>query len=205
MDIAKQIDRVRSIVGPEKAEELSEVLNEMKVEVIGLIDNVKDASAESKARKLKIRSMQTDMNNYETDIAELTTKADTSELTKEIEKLRDFQKGVVEESRNSFINRFEKIKDNPKLEKASQYFNLPEANEKGALKWDEIDNDAMASNLAEIKKLENLDYFDQGKPEIKKSVAGENVPTGVVDINSRIQNAKTMEELNAINDEMAGA
>ena len=96
-------------------------------------------------------------------------------------------------------------KDNPKLEKANQFFTIPEADEDGKRDWSQVENDAMAKNLAEFKKLETLDYFEDSEPVIKKSVAGDNVPTGSVDLNSRIEKATTMEELNALNDEMAGA
>lgn len=204
MDITKQLDRVRSLVGPEKVEEINDTLKEIEVGVVGLIDNVKDASAESKARKLKIRQMQSDLNDKETDIAELTEKADVSKYEDEIKSLRAFKDGVIEEGRNSFINRYEKFADNPRMEKASQFFTLPDKDEDGKMDWSKIEDDAMAKNLAEFKKLETLDYFD-GVQEVKKDVAGDNVPTGQVDYNTRIQKATTMEELNAINDEMAGA
>ena len=203
MDIVKLTDRVRSEVDKDKLEALTPILKEIEVGVVTLIENVKDASAESKARKLKIREMQGQLNDNDVDIDELRKKADTSELTAELKNLKVFKAGVQEETRTSFLNRYNKVKNDPRFEKASSFLKMPEAGENGEMDFTEISNDDMASNLTELKKLDQLDYFSS--PEKPKEAHADQVPKGQQDFGTRVKGATSMADLEKLNEEMAGA
>lgn len=203
MDIAKLTDRIKSEVDKDKLEAITPVLKEIEIGVVSLIENVKDASAESKARKLKIREMQGQINDMDVDIDDLRKKADTSELTAQLKELETFKAGVQEETRKSFLNRFNAVKEDPRFEKASTFLKLPEAGENGEMDFESITNDEMAHNLTELKKLDQLDYFsNEEKP---REAHADQVPKGQADLNTRIKSADSIEALEKLNEEMAGA
>ena len=203
MDIAKLTDRIKSEVDKDKYEVITPILKEIEVGVISLIENVKDASAESKARKLKIREMQTTIGDMDVDIDELRKKSDTSELTAQIKDLEVFKSGVQEETRISFLNRFNTVKDDPRFEKASAFLKLPEVGEDGKLNFSDTSNDDIAHNLTELKKLDQLDYFSE--TEKPREAHADQVPKGQADFGTRIKSADSMEALELLNEEMAGA
>lgn len=203
MDIAKLTDRIKSEVDKDKLEAITPVLKEIEIGVVSLIENVKDASAESKARKLKIREMQSQINDMDVDIDDLRKKADTSELLAQLKELETFKAGVQEETRQSFLNRFNTVKEDPRFEKASTFLKLPEAGENGEMDFENISNEDMAHNLTELKKLDQLDYFsNEEKP---REAHADQVPKGQADFNTRVKSADSIDALEKLNEEMAGA
>ena len=199
MDIKKLLEQVRSQLDGETAEKVNSVLKEIETGVVDIVDSLKAANSESKSRKLKIRDLEEKISDYEVQVEKLQKESDTTELTKELESLKAFKSEVITRQRESFTNRFKEIKSHKNFEKAAKLFTLPEPDKDGEYDFSKLEDSDFDRNIQKLNELDALDYFGE---QSKKSVDGKKTDQSPADISERISGAKTIEELEAIQDEM---
>ena len=209
--IAAQLDieAVAEVLGADGLAKINSSLRSIESGVSEMQENLTHANTESKNRKLKIREMATEQETFKEQIEELTGKADTSELTAELETLRTYKKDNLANMRGGFIEGFAKVAEHDNFAKAKGFFKLPKLNaeggllkaEDGSFDFADVSDVDMESNIAEMNKLNALGYFETaegGEPENKNRANGdlnEGVPK---DLNAKIEAATTMAELHAL-------
>lgn len=149
---------IKSQLGEDNATTINPLLKEIEAEYNDVLDSLKAANTESKNRKLKLRELESEKEEWETKLSELQDKADTSHLESELQELREYKQTVFKNNRDSFINRFAEISKHPNFEIAKSKFNVPE--KKGEkLDWESLEEDKMAANIKQLKELDDLKYF----------------------------------------------
>lgn len=148
---------IKSQLGEDNAT-INPLLKEIEAEYNDVVDSLKAVNSESKARKLKLRELETEKEEWETKLTELQQKSDTSHLETELQELREYKKKVFTDNRNSFVDRFGKIVNHPNFEKAKTKFHLPEK-DGDKFNWEKLEEDKMVENINKLKELDELEYF----------------------------------------------
>lgn len=154
------LESVKSNLAEDQSAKINPFLKELEAEFNDVLDSLKAANAESKNRKLKLRELEAEKEDFESKIAELTTKTDTSHLETELNELREYKAKVFNDSKTQFVERFNNIVQHPNFKKAASEFNLPEKNGE-TFDWEKLDEDKMRQNIETLSKLDKLEYFSQ--------------------------------------------
>jgi len=188
MEINELVEQVLAEVDGETAEKINGTLGKIKTAVLSLIDDAKNASSESKGRKLEIRQLKKDLEDTSLERDELKTAAAADNSKEELDSLRDFKTKSMASRKAGFLKSFEIIKAHSNFEKAKGLFDVPE-------KIEEMTDAQLEKNIVELDKLNNLAYFGDIKKvdTDDKPVDGKN--QSLLD---KISAAKTMAEIEAI-------
>jgi len=225
MDIAKVIEQVRSkLKGDAVAEALGEsnlasinaALRDLSVGAQELQELLHTANEESKGRKIKIRTLEGEMEELQEKHDNLASDTGKEALETEVKGLREFKTTVQDGQRKAFSADFMKIVDHPAFEKASALFTLPKKSEDGkefvkddagAFDFSELSPEQMTANADKLQELTGVGLFDVADDKGNQN-QGDGRQRQRSNGNSaleEIKGAKTMEELNAIADRQSRA
>lgn len=169
MIIKELLDQVRSQIGGEAAAKAESVLKNIERGVLDLQEDIKSANSESKERKIKIRELESQLTDKDAEIEGLKKKADTSEVKKEVESLREFKSRTLKAQRDSFTTKLETISKHPNFEKVKPFLSLPEPAKDGKYDLSKLEDTDLEVNMTELGKFEAAGLFG---PVEKQGVDG---------------------------------
>lgn len=169
MDIKKLLDQVRSQLGDEAVTTVSSILKTIESGVVELQDDIKRVSGEAKSRRLSIQDLESKIADKDTEIESWKKKADTSEVTKEVETLREFKSNTLKGQRDSFASKFQTISKHPNFDKVKGFYKLPDPDKDGKYDLSKMEDKDLEFNISKLNEHETAELF--GKVE-KPSVHG---------------------------------
>jgi len=217
LDITKVMAQVRAkITDTDLLKAVGADLSDIERGYINLQEAKSSVDTESKNRKLEIREdLKPKIDTMETEIAKLkkdneTLKNDTSSeaLKTENTELKTFKETVLTDRRTSFVKSFSEIAKSEKFGKVVAEFKLPEhKTEDGkkfdysTLKFDDMSEDDMNSNVTSLERLNRIEYFGVADPKVDAHGVRTSkvLPTSLQD---QIDGAKTEEDLDKIEEQM---
>lgn len=200
MDIKVLIEQVRSQLDGEVVEKVNSVLKEIETGTIDVIDSLKAASSESKGRKIKIRELEEKVSDFEMQVETLSKDNDKTELLAENERLKTFKADVFKRQRESFKGKIDSVKTHANFERAAKLLKLPEPDKDGEYDFSNMQDSDFEFNIIKLSELDALDYF--GGDTQKKTVHGDKTNNAPVDLKDKISEAKSVAELEAIQDSL---
>jgi predicted RNase H-like nuclease (RuvC/YqgF family) len=168
--VRAKIEQVRSKIDGEEAAKLISDLKSIEEGVTDLQTEVERVNGESKGRKIEIRDLKKDIADKDEEIDSLKKKTDTSELTKEVETLREFKSNILKGQRDSFGADLKSISKHPKFESMKGFYKLPEPDKDGNYDLSKIEDADLEFNIAKLQEHKAAEVF--GKVE-KIQVFGE--------------------------------
>jgi len=170
MEFSKIIAEIRTKLDDETVEKVGTQLKELERGINDLLDDAKSSSGESKGRKLKIREMEKETERLQDEVDKLKTdnssekiQKEYDDMKKENESLKEYKTSVLKSRRESFVNKFDKIKESINFDKVKNDIIVPEEKE-GKRAWESISDDDIEKNLSEIQKAENWGIFEKVPP-----------------------------------------
>jgi chromosome segregation ATPase len=134
-----------------------------------LKDDIETANNESKGRKLKLRELEKEKEDFEDTLKAKdeeikTAKEDNSgeDLKKEVEGLRTFKVESLKKQRDGFVKSFNSYKDHGDYEKVKSKLKLPEEKD-GKLDFKDTSDEDMEHNQAEINRALGYGLFGDVK------------------------------------------
>lgn len=177
MDFTKTIAEIRKSLDDETVAKVGTLLKDLERGIGELIDDAKADSAESKSRKLKIKELESEIEKLKSDNSSEALRKQYEELKKENETLKQYQASVLKERRNSFVSRYDKIKDAVNFDKISKDLKVPEQKD-GKLDWDSLTDDDISANLEIIIKAEEWGLFEKqpgGNPPNRQAAGNDKI------------------------------
>lgn len=178
--VRAKIEQVRSKLGDEEIAKLNSDLKSIESGVTDLQEDILRVNGESKERKLKIRELETSISEKDEKIQDLEKKTDTSELTKEVETLREFKSNTLKGQRDSFAAKLKTISKHPNFENVKGFFKLPDPDKEGNYNLSKLEDGDLESNLNKLNEYETAGLFGQvekpgvdGSPRIEHPAGGE--------------------------------
>ncbi|MDZ7795533.1 MAG: hypothetical protein U5N56_00105 [Candidatus Marinimicrobia bacterium] len=196
MDIQKLLDQVRSQIGDEAVAKVNSVLKSIESGVTDLQDDIKRVNSESKERKLKIRELESSVQDKDVELEDLKKKADTSEIEKEVDGLREFKSRTLKAQRDSFASKLENVSKHPKFEDIKDFLHLPEPGKDGKYDLSKMEDEDLEKSMDELNKFDKAGLF--GKVE-RPGVDG--TPRKEQPDGSKPQEPKSPDEMFAAMDE----
>jgi hypothetical protein len=196
MDIKALLAQVRQLIGDEAVAKISSVLKEIETGVEDLVDSLKTANTESKNRKIKIRELEDSKSDLEGQLETLKKENNAEELTT----LREFKQKSLTSQRESLGKQIETISKHPNFAKAEKLLKLPAADAKGVRDYSKMPDADLEFNVSKLQELNDLDYF--GQSDTTKTVHGDKTTVTPQSFQERIKAAKSIKELETIQEEM---
>jgi hypothetical protein len=206
--VEQYLSTIRSKLSDEELSKVSSILDDIKVEADNLIrtntnleSDLKSTEAESIERKKKIRTeLEPAIQDKDIKIEELEKKITTleggsNEVQDELTNLRGFKATVIKTQKANFIQRYESLKEHPKLETALKVKNIvvPEKDDKGMVKWDDLKEEQVESNILAFNELDQLGFFKgDGEPPPDGGQVTLDVPKT---FQEKVSKAKTFDEV----------
>lgn len=169
MDFSKKFTEIREQLDDETVAKVGTHLKDLERGIGDLLDDAKSSSGESKGRKLKIREMEAEKEKLQDEVDKL--KLDNSsekiqkeydDMKKENESLREYKTSVLKSRRESFVTKFDNIKDHVNFEKVSNSLKVAEEKD-GKRDWSKVTDEEIETNLSEIQKAEDWGIFEKGR------------------------------------------
>jgi archaellum component FlaC len=154
-----KIEQVRSKLGDEEVAKLNSDLKAIESGVTDLQEDILHVNGESKGRKEKIREYEKQIADKDDEIEDLKKKTDTSELTKEVETLREFKSNTLKGQRDSFGTKLKVISKHPKFENMKGFYKLPDPDKDGNYNLSEMEDADLEFNIAKIEEHEAAGIF----------------------------------------------
>ena len=123
--------------------------------------DIANVNRESKDRKEKIRTLEPQVVDLTGTIEELNVKLNDNSHVAELERLKAFEKTTYEGQRGTFISFIEKVKEEPRFEKAKSRFKIPSEN--GKMQLEKIKDqpiEDLQQNIKQMNELVDLGYFE---------------------------------------------
>lgn len=171
-DIRTLINKIKSGIGEENASKVEDDFISLSTRINSLVSKTKEqeselrvAQGESKDRRLALNEYRKQSDeksqSFEDQIKELRDNNNSEELTAEVERLRGFEKETIESQRSNLKSFVERVKDHERFSKVSSRFKLP-TNDDGIdfEGFANIEHEDLKHNLAQMKDLEDIEYFD---------------------------------------------
>jgi|GEM_PF-3451242 len=196
MDIKALLAQVRQQIGDEAVAKASSVLKEIETGVEDLVDSLKAASGESKTRKTKIRELEDSKRDLEGQIEALKKETNADEL----KTLREFKQKSLTSQRQNLGKEIEKISKHPNFAKAEKLLKLPTADAKGVRDYSQVPDADLEFSIAKLQELNDLEYF--GQSTSTKIVHGDKTNVTPQSFQERVKAAKSIKELETIQEEM---
>ena len=137
------------------------------VELDDLRETVKHVNTESKTRKLKIRDLESELDDSNTEIETLKGK-DMSEEVKTLNvKLKSYEDAEAEKVKlkaKGFIDKFDTLKVHADWDTCKSKFKIPEEKD-GKLDWDSIDVNDIAKNADGLAEYVGIGKLGEANPE----------------------------------------
>ena len=183
MSVKDYVEQVRSKLTDEQLSEVGVVLKTIESEVLELNNSLAAANSESKDRKIKIRGLETkiedfdiEKGNWEKEKTGFEEKLNDTTMSKENEDLKAFKTNILKSQRQKFILSFEEISKHENWESAKSLYNIPtEKDDKDKLKWDAITDEQMEININKFDEHSTLNLFganNKPSPQARKGQAG---------------------------------
>jgi chromosome segregation ATPase len=141
--------------------------SKFEVDLSDATETIKHVNTESKGRKLKIRELEGNLEDKESEI-ELLKKSDKSEEVEGLRaKLKTFEDAEAEKVKakgEAFIAKFDKLKDHADWDKAKDKFLVPKE-EDGKYDWTKLDINEVAKNADKLAEYQSLGHFDIANPK----------------------------------------
>jgi len=194
---------VSAKVSGDNSDEVKTSLKQLGVLFNDTVDKLTAFGGENKEKRQSIQDLTRQLRNVEDERDNLKSEHDilktsVGEVETELNGLKSFKEDTLSKQRQGFVDKIQGVVDNPKFEKASEFFTLPEKDEDGTYLWDKLDEAQIDSNLNELVKLQKLDYFGVTTPP-KKDVDGSlNSQPNNTSFENRVANATTFAELQQI-------
>jgi hypothetical protein len=171
-EIKAAVDEIRSKAGAETADKIEDNLISIVTKTNSMVTSFKEQESEIKELRAEAytkrhalkdyeKDSQVKIQDYEDRIKTFEDNSNNDELNSEVERLRGFEKETIESQRIDFKSWVEGVKDNDKFSKVVNRFKLP-SNDDGIdyEKFDTIEYPDLKHNLAQMKDLQDLEYFD---------------------------------------------
>lgn len=178
------IAAIRKELSSEELDKISSNLKTIEYEFKDVLEDTQRFLGEAKDKKKGLQSKDVEIGKLQDEITEL--KADDSsakiiterdDLKKKNEGLEEYKTSVLKSRRESFISRFDKIKDHVNFEKISKGLKVPEEKD-GKRDWSKVTDDEIGINLSELQKAEDWGIFGDIKttdgPNPQTRNAGDN-------------------------------
>lgn len=154
--------------------------SKFEVELDDARETIKHVNNESKTRKLKIRDLESELEDGKTEMETLKGK-DMSEEVKTLQtKLKSYEEAELERVKSkgkAFIDKYDKLKDHADWDKTKSKFLLPEEKD-GKLSWESLDVNDIAKNADKLNEYEGLGLFSGANPKNEdKNLHRDNKPT----------------------------
>ena len=153
--LSTEVDEIEKAKARAESEAISRRKAIAKIEV-----NLEKQESAVEAKDAEIANLKKKMENPE-GLEELQKKYDT--LHGENEKFTAEWTKIVAGKRKSLVERFETLKDDPKWEKAKEFFKLPDAKDNKLL-WDELSEQDLEANIQKIEEWDSIGFFETKKP-----------------------------------------
>ena len=137
------------------------------VELDDLRETVKHVNTESKQRKLKIREIESELEDKNTEIETLKGKDMSEEVTTLKTKLKSYEDAEVEKTKlkaKGFIDKFDTIKIHADWDTCKSKFKLPEEKD-GKLDWESIDINDIAKNADGLAEYVGIGKLGEASPK----------------------------------------
>lgn len=168
MDLDEALEQLLEEIPEENRGKAEKIIGQVADEWNGLIDDLKAANAESKERKLKLREMQTQLDEAGEKVKEFEGKVNDPAQKQELDALKQFKADVLKVRRESFSGEFAKIAKHPNFEKAKEQFKLPKPSESGEYDFTKAADADIEHNLAKMAEYNKIGFFG----ETEQSPAG---------------------------------
>ena len=166
------IDKIKNGVGEDAAKKVEDNFISLTTTMNSLTTNLKEqeselisAKGEAKDKRLALNVYRTESEKktqeYDDKITKLESESNNEETKAELERLSNFEKETIELQRTDLKSFIENVTDHDRFSKVSGRFKIP-SNDDGIdfEKFAEIQYDDLKHNLAQMKDLEELEYFD---------------------------------------------
>ena len=163
MAIKDLIEQVRSQISSEDSEKVSVLLEQIKNEATNLIASKAAVDTEAKDRRLKLREVESKLQDIEIERDEYKVKFesyDDTPLKKELNEVKDKYSNLIVNQAKSFETFFNVVKTHPKFEKAKSRFKLPPG-DNGELDFSKLTPEDIEHNINVQNDLQQLEYFDE--------------------------------------------
>ena len=205
------IDKIKNGVGEDAAKKVEDNFISLTTTMNSLTTNLKEqeselisAKGEAKDKRLALNVYRTESEKktqeYDDKITKLESESNNEETKVELKRLNNFEKETIELQRTDLKSFIENVKDHDRFSKVSSRFKLP-SNDDGIdfEKFAEIQYDDLKHNLAQMKDLKELEYFDSAPANPITPPSGGKAQRGSdKDYFGRLAEAKTQKELDAV-------
>jgi len=165
--VRAKIEQVRSKLGDEEVAKLNSDLKSLESGVTELQEDVERVNGESKGRKIKIRELESQLSDKDTELDTLKKKTDTSELTKEVETLREFKSNTLKGQRDSFASKLKTISKHPNFENVKGFLKLPDPDKDGNYDLSKLEDGDIEHNISKLSEYEAVKLFGEvSKPNV---------------------------------------
>lgn len=161
MEIKEILAKIKAAVGEEITPKIEGLLKNIEAEFSSVTDDLKAANAESKERKLKLREMQTQLDEAGEKVKEFEGKVNDPAQKQELDALKQFKADVLKVRRESFSGEFAKIAKHPNFEKAKEQFKLPKPSESGEYDFTKASDADIEHNLAKMAEYNKIGFFGE--------------------------------------------
>lgn len=192
--IGELLEELRTEIGGEAAAKVSGIISDIKSISAQTESDLKVANREAKERRIKLQEMETAADSNKTRIADLEKQINDDTTKQELEGLRGFKADTLKRAKNGLLTQLESISKHANFEKAKPFLQLPE-------KLDEMTDDQVAHNVAELDKLNALSYFGEVQKSIKTDQSVIENPDGKSEFIEKVKGAKTFAELEALQEQ----
>ena len=205
------IDKIKNGVGEDAAKKVEDNFISLTTTMNSLTTNLKEqeselisAKGEAKDKRLALNAYRTESEKktqeYDDKITELESESNNEETKAEMERLSTFEKETIELQRTDLKSFIENVKDHDRFSKVSNRFKLP-SNDDGINfeGFAEMQYNDLKHNLAQMKDLKELEYFDSTPANPITPPPGGKAQRGSdKSYFDRLAEAKTQKELDAV-------
>ena len=141
--------------------------SKFNVEMEDLRDTIKHVNTESKQRKLKIRELEGNLEDKDTEMETLKGKDQSEEVKTLQTKLKGYEEAEVEKIKTKaqgFIDKYDKLKDHADWETCKSKFKIPEEKD-GKLDWDSVDINDVAKNADGLTEYIGIGKLGDANPK----------------------------------------
>lgn len=159
MDIKEIMAKIKAAAGEDVSPKIESFLRQIEAEFATVADDLKAANAESKERKLKLRELQTQLDEAGEKVKDYEGKVNDPALKQELETLRQFKGDVLKARRGTFSAEFGDVTKHANFDKAKEQFKLPKPTDAGEYDFSKLSDADIEHNMAKLDEYRKIGYF----------------------------------------------
>ena len=159
MDLKEVLAKIKAAAGEEAAPKIDSLLRQVEAEFATIADDLKAANAESKERKLKLRELQTQLDEAGEKVKDYEGKVNDPALKQELEALKQFKGDVLKARRGTFAAEFGEVVKHANFEKAKEQFKLPKPSDSGEYDYTKLSDADIEHNMAKLDEYRKIGFF----------------------------------------------